>query len=56
MSFKGLLDISSPDDWAKKYRCTWVASGCNDAAILSNAKAIYNTWGVKFFNKYNKSY
>jgi hypothetical protein len=51
MSFKGLLDVSSADDWAKKYRCTWVASGCNDSSQLSNAAAIYKTWGIRIFNE-----
>lgn len=56
MNFKGLLDATDADAWAELYRCTWVASGCDDPASLSAAKNVYASWGVTRFNKYNKSY
>lgn len=52
MNNKGFLDTTDKNDWAKKYQCTWVASKCNDAAALKNAAAIYDTWGIRYFNKY----
>jgi hypothetical protein len=52
MNRKGFLDTTDKNDWAKKYQCTWVAFGCNDAAALKNAAAIYDTWGIRYFNKY----
>jgi len=52
MNRKGFLDTTDKNDWAKKYQCTWVASKCNDAAALANAAAIYDTWGIRYFNKY----
>jgi hypothetical protein len=52
MNNKGFLDTTDKNDWAKKYQCTWVASKCNDAAALANAAAIYDTWGINYFNKY----
>ena len=55
MNKKGFLSATDVNDWAKKYKCTWVASGCNDTAALTAAANIYKTWGINYFNKYKGS-